>query len=227
MKKEKASIPAALFCLALSGSSYAADLAVKITPDLGMVEVRHAGTRAIIQRNQDENATINPEYAKTSRKCPPSCIQPGTIAPGVETVAELEVIHYLKQASDGDTSVLVIDSRTPDWVAKGTIPGSVNIPWNTLMEGQDGTDAFTVNDILVSQLGAEETTQGYDFSTAKTLVMFCNGMWCRQSPTNIKLLLSLGYPPNKLKWYRGGMQDWEALGLSTIKTAPAASQNSK
>ncbi|MDH3889000.1 MAG: rhodanese-like domain-containing protein, partial [Gammaproteobacteria bacterium] len=25
------------------------------------------------------------------------------------------------------------------------------------------------------------------------------------------------YPSHKIKWYRGGMQDWEILGLSTVK----------
>jgi hypothetical protein len=29
-------------------------------------------------------------------------------------------------------------------------------------------------------------------------------------------LLKFGYPPHKLKWYRGGMQDWEILGLTTV-----------
>ncbi|MED5532474.1 MAG: rhodanese-like domain-containing protein, partial [Pseudomonadota bacterium] len=48
-------------------------------------------------------------------------------------------------------------------------------------------------------------------------VMFCNGMWCGQSPNNIKNLLKFGYPAHKIKWYRGGMQDWEILGLSTAK----------
>ena len=55
-----------------------------------------------------------------------------------------------------------------------------------------------------------------DFSKAKTLVLFCNGMWCGQSPNNIKSLLKMGYPADKIKWYRGGMQDWEVLGLTTV-----------
>ena len=62
-----------------------------------------------------------------------------------------------------------------------------------------------------------------DFSKAKTLVMFCNGMWCGQSPNNIKSLLKMGYPANKIKWYRGGMQDWEVLGLSTVSGKSALS----
>ena len=27
-------------------------------------------------------------------------------------------------------------------------------------------------------------------------------------------MLKLGYPADRIKWYRGGMQDWEILGLS-------------
>ena len=29
----------------------------------------------------------------------------------------------------------------------------------------------------------------FDYGSAKTLVMFCNGMWCGQSPASIKTLL--------------------------------------
>ena len=32
-------------------------------------------------------------------------------------------------------------------------------------------------------------------------------------------LLGFGYPANKIKWYRGGMQSWETLGLTTAKPA--------
>jgi ribosome-associated protein len=51
-------------------------------------------------------------------------------------------------------------------------------------------------------------------------VLYCNGIWCGQSPTNIRQLLSLGYPAHKLKWYRGGMQSWKALGLTTVELKP-------
>jgi rhodanese-related sulfurtransferase len=158
---------------------------------------------------------VNPDYARTSRECPPFCIQPISLAPGVEVVGEIEVLDYLKKMSAGDSSILVIDSRTPDWVQRGTIPGAVNIPWTELNISQ--SDPFTVADIMEKKLGAQFQEGLWDFSNAKTLVMFCNGMWCGQSPANIKTLLRYGYPAQKLKWYRGGMQDWEILGLSTAK----------
>jgi rhodanese-related sulfurtransferase len=79
--------------------------------------------------------------------------------------------------------------------------------------------------VLVNKFGANEKGEGYDFSKARTLVMFCNGMWCGQSPTNIKTLIKMGYPAEKIKWYRGGMQDWEILGLTTVKpTATTAAK---
>jgi len=38
-----------------------------------------------------------------------------------------------------------------------------------------------------------------------------------ETPASIKTLLSFGYPAHKIKWYRGGMQDWEVLGLSVVQ----------
>jgi rhodanese-related sulfurtransferase len=191
-------------------------LAVNITKGLGSIEVMHHGKKVTIMRNQDQKNTVNKAFAKTSRKCPPFCIQPATLAPGVETIAEVEVIDYLKRMNGGDKSILVIDSRTPDWVKRGTIPGAVNIPWTSLNPAK-GADPISIGEIMEDQLGAKQLEGLWDYSKAKTLVMFCNGMWCGQSPNNIKNLLKFGYPAHKIKWYRGGMQDWEILGLSTAK----------
>ncbi|MEN6586103.1 MAG: rhodanese-like domain-containing protein [Sulfuricella sp.] len=197
----------------LPSLSFALD--VNITADTPLVEVMHKGQKVAIQRNQNQDNNVNPAFAKTSRKCPPFCIQPGELAPGVETIGELEMLHYLKKMSSGDAGIMVIDSRTPDWVEKGTIPGAVNIPWDKLNIGK--SDPITVQEILEKQLGAKQSEGFWNFENAKTLVMFCNGSWCGQSPTNIKGLLKIGYPANKIKWYRGGMQDWELLGLTTVK----------
>ena len=144
------------------------------------------------------------------------------ILPGGETVGELEVLSYLKQVSEGDQNVLVVDSRTPEWVLRGTIPGSVNVPWSKINLDTTGTfeletEAQGLADVLTNTFGAKQTSSGWDFSNAKTLVLFCNGAWCGQSATNIRTLAKLGYPLNKLKWYRGGMQDWAMLGLTTVK----------
>jgi rhodanese-related sulfurtransferase len=199
--------------LALPMAANALD--VNITADLPSVEVMHGGKKVTIMRNQDQANAVKPDFAKTSRKCPPFCIQPGELAVGVATIGELEVLQYLKKMSDGDETIIVVDSRTPDWVAKGTIPGSINIPWDQLNIGH--SDPITVQDILETHFGVKNQDGFYLFDHAKTVVMFCNGPWCGQSPTNIKGLLKIGYPADKIKWYRGGMQDWEVLGLTTVK----------
>jgi len=207
-------IPIVLLTPALA--SAADGIAVKITPAIASVDVMHNGKKVAIIRNQNQKNTVNPSFAKTSRKCPPFCIQPSTLAPGVETIGEVEIIDYLKRMNDGDDSILVVDSRTPDWAKKGTIPGAVNIPWTSLNPAK-GADPISIGEIMEEKFGANQLEGLWDFNNAKTLVMFCNGMWCGQSPNNIKNLLKFGYPAHKIKWYRGGMQNWEILGLSTAK----------
>ena len=191
------------------------EVAVNITPGVGAVDVMHGGKTVTIMRNQDEKNTVNAAFAKTSRKCPPFCIQPSKLAPGVETIGEVEVIQYAKAMSDGDGSIVLIDSRTPDWVDKGTIPSAMNIPWTKLNPAK-GADPISIAEIMEGVFNVQSNEELMDFSDCKTAVMFCNGMWCGQSPNNIKNLLKFGYPAHKIKWYRGGMQDWEILGLTTV-----------
>ncbi len=202
--------------LALSTGTYAENLAVGITPSLKKFEGTVDGKKVTIMRNQNQKNEINPAFAKTSRKCPPFCVQPMNLSPGVETIGETELIGYVQRMAEGDSNILLIDSRTPDWVARGTIPGAINLPW-TKLNPTKGASPLDIADILSATFGAREQEGLWDFSDAKTLVMFCNGMWCGQSPNNIRNLLKFGYPAQKLKWYRGGMQDWEILGLSTVK----------
>ena len=195
---------------------FAADIAVGISRSMKKFEGTLNGEKVTIMRNQNQAATVNPAFAKTSRKCPPFCIQPGQLAEGVETIGELEIIEYVKKMAAGDDSILLIDSRTPDWVARGTIPGAINIPWTKLNLAK-GADPISISELFTGQFGANELEGLWDFRQAKTLVLFCNGMWCGQSPNNIKNLLRFGYPSHKIKWYRVGMQDWEILGLTTVK----------
>jgi len=204
-----------LLSLSLIPQTFAEE--VNITKDLASIKAQHQGKTVNIKRAQDTMNIVNPDFSLTSRPCPPFCIQPMQAAPGVETLGELELLDYLQKRSAGDDSILIIDSRTPDWVAKGTIPGSVNIPWTKLSSSIGAADPLTIMEILTETFAVQEVEGLFDFSQAKTLVMFCNGAWCGQSPLNIKTLLKYGYPAKKLKWYRGGMQMWESLGFTTIK----------
>ena len=214
--KIKIIILSILYTLVGNTPILANELDVKIDEEIGFVDVIHNGEKIRIQRNQNTSNMINSEYAQTSRKCPPFCIQPISLGHGVETIGELEILKYLEKISNGNNSIIVIDSRTKDWVKKGTIPGSVNIPWK-LLKPEAGADPFQIADILENKFNVMNIEGLWNFSKAKTLILFCNGMWCGQSPSNIKTLLRFGYPAEKLKWYRGGMQNWEILGFTTVK----------
>lgn len=205
---------AAFLLAALLTPALAAD-EVRISRDLPYVEVKHEGKPVRLERNPDTQNEIDLDYAYTSRPCPPYCVQPMQLAPGVETIGELELIGYLKRLSAGDDSILVVDSREPDWLVRsGIIPGAVNVPWTALHASK--ADAGAVADILQLRFGAARNGPLWNFENARILVFYCNGAWCGQSPTNIKQLLALGYPAHKLKWYRGGMQAWKSLGLTTV-----------
>jgi len=169
-----------------------------------------------ITRNQNSKNTVDPAFAKTSRPCPPFCIQPtAPFAPAaVETVSELDMIHAARDVAGGDTSMLVVDARTPGWVKKGTIPHAVNVPFTKLNSKALAKDPMAVVDVLTGNFGVKDMDGVLNYDNAKTLYLFCNGSWCGQSPASIRALLTMGYPENKIKYYRGGMNDWKLLGLT-------------
>lgn len=180
---------------------------VKITQDVAQVVLNIRGQTLTIERNQDPEARVADGFAKTGRPCPPFCIHPMSAAPGVETVGELELIGFL-QDYVSDNRGLLIDSRLPEFYTKGTIPGAVNLPFSTM------EDSNPYRAEILKALGGRELAGGWDFSDAMDLLCFCNGPWCDQSPRLIRNLMSVGYPPEKLRYYRGGMQSWLLLGLS-------------
>ena len=71
-------------------------------------------------------------------------------------------------------------------------------------------------EIMEEWFNVLNTGLSLDFSNAKTLVLFCNGIWCGQSPTTIRTLLRMGYPAAKIHYFRGGMQNWQSLGLTVV-----------
>ncbi|MCP4697394.1 MAG: rhodanese-like domain-containing protein [Gammaproteobacteria bacterium] len=197
-----------------SAAGWAEEYKVNISAKLPYIDVRHEGKTVRLQRNQDTENMVDFDFSFTSRPCPPFCIQPIKLAEGVETVGELELIDYLRRMTAGDDSIVVIDSRVKKWVARGMIPGAINIPWTKLHPVH--SDPKEIAEVLEFQLGAAKNDKLWNFEHAKTLVLYCNGMWCGQSPSSIRALLIVGYPAHKLKWYRGGMQAWKILGLTTV-----------
>lgn len=219
--------------VAASSAVQAKDVAVKITNDKSYSTVHVDGELIKISRIQDTSHMIDGSYAKTSRPCPPFCIHPLNIDENVNTVAELEVIKFIETVMYRGDGVM-IDARTPSWYKKGTIPGSINIPFTVFEKGSDdpemaevlmslgAVERDEVNPVLrmvekVGLLGGNQKTDQWDFSDAKELLVWCNGPWCGQSPRAIRGLLNAGYPAEKLHYYRGGMQMWQSLGLTTIK----------
>ncbi len=206
-------------------------LDVKITADKDFVEVIHQDKLIKVQRIQDQDHLLEGGFAKTSRKCPPFCIQPIVAAEGVTTLGQVEVINFMEnEMLDGEG--LLVDARTPSWWQRGTIPGSVNIPFTIFsMDKKDPELVKAMKALGVRQRGETgvfsnvmeslgllgEVNKDWDFSHAKKVVLWCNGMWCGQSPRAIKGLISHGFPANKVFYYRGGMQAWQSLGLTVIE----------
>lgn len=211
--------------------SEAMALDVKISENIESIEVMHNGVPITVQRIQNRSNHLTGGFTKTSRKCPPFCIQPIQTTADVTTVAELEVLKFMQTKLKNGTGVL-IDARTPDWHKKGTIPGSVNIPFTTFEHSEyhpklrkamtklgvrlknKGSNLW--NDLLMSIGLIDANSSPWDFSTAKDILLWCNGMWCGQSPRAIKNLLKHQYPANKIHYYRGGMQAWQILGLTVV-----------
>lgn len=184
---------------------------VKITPEIPYLDVQHNGKTVRIERIQDTKNRLNNGFTKTSRVCPPFCVHPIAISPGVKTVAELEVLNFLDTVVK-ENKGLLIDARMPEWFEKGTIPGSVNIPFTVLSKGFESKHTQKI----ITLLGAKKEGDEWNYDNARELLLYCNGMWCDQSAKAIRNLLELGYPAEKLLWYRGGMQAWQLLGLTTI-----------
>ena len=139
--------------------------------------------------------------------CPSSCVQPISVAAGVDTLAELEVIAFLQNAVSAGAGLL-IDVRRPSGFSSGSVPGAVNVPLATFRpENPYRSD-------LLSALGVSNADSAPGFGGAFALVLFGNGPDDADAPDAIKHLLDAGYPAGKIKYYRGGASTWSALGLS-------------
>ncbi|WP_397542372.1 rhodanese-like domain-containing protein [Roseovarius salis] len=182
--------------IALLAAAATAQEPVNIRPDMPTVTVDTPDGPAEIGRVQDNANALDGDWARTSRPCPPFCIQPMTPAEGVTTIGELELLEMLE-----DPEAIVVDSRTREWFAGGSIPGAVNIPYP---EAPDRLD----------ELGCVLDFEGFVCDEARPVALFCNGPWCGQSPSAIRRMIAAGYPAEKIHYYRGGMQVWRLLGLT-------------
>jgi len=132
----------------------------------------------------------------------------------ITTYGELEILAFLKQMQNDD-SMMLIDGRKQDWFDYRTIPGAINMPFHHFKERNAFEFEFEHNlRILGVKINEDESM---DFSKVKTIAIFCNGPWCSQSVAMIEALLDVGYPADKMNWYRGGMQTWLAAGMTSTR----------
>jgi len=206
----KISLVVGLFSASLLTSPLSA-LEVNIKKGLPYVDVDVNGKSVRIQRIQDTDHKLTNSYSKTSRPAPPFSIQPFQPIKGIKTISELDVIDFIKNKLSDNTGIL-IDARMPKWHQAGSIPGSVNIPFSIL--SPRGKNPYIEQ--IFELFGANKVEQGWNFKNAQTLLIFDNGPWCQQGVRAMQNLVKLGYPKSKILYYRGGMQFWQILGLTTI-----------
>ena len=139
-------------------------------------------------------------------------IYPMQLHKDIVTYGEIEVLAFIKKMQSDDT-MLFIDARGEEWYEHRTIPGAINIHYAYMKKPEVFEEEYKES---LLKLGIHGKKKPYDFSQAKTILLFGNGAWCSQTPIMVKSLLALGYPPEKIRWYRGGMHSW--LGLSMTST---------
>ncbi|AXH12862.1 rhodanese-like domain-containing protein [Halarcobacter bivalviorum] len=167
-----------------------------------------------VETFQSENLASS----KVNEKCKKTFITTkGTIQPlqlhkDIKTYAELEVLEFIENnLKQNPESYILVDSRTKDWFDKGTIPSATNIPYDELEYDEDFELEYkrAFNLLGIKILKKDE----YDFSKVKTALFFCNASWCAQSPRAIKTLIKIGFPKDKILWYRGGVASWVGVSL--------------
>jgi len=205
---------------------------IPLVKDKPYLHVIHEGRSIKVQRVQDPDYELKGYFAKTARKCPPFCIQPIEPTADVPAIGEVELFEFMETELRDGTGVL-IDARTPSWHKKGTIPGSINLPFTQLSKGIEDPEMLEALEILGAKERGEvgffeklledwgwtdttHLTENWDFRQAKDVVVWCNGPACGQSPRAIRGLTDVGYPEDKIKYYRGGMQMWQLWGLTTV-----------
>lgn len=172
---------------------------VGITPEIMSVTAQTPQGPVEIIRNQDTEARLAGDWALTSRPCPNFCIQPLIPAEGVTPLAELEVLDFIRSGE-----AILVDGRIRPEFEAGTIPGAISVPYT---EAADRLGEF----------GCEIDFDGWICEgDLQKVILFCNGPWCGQSPTAARRMIEAGFPAENIYYYRGGMQNWNMLGLTVV-----------
>jgi len=171
---------------------------VNITKDLESVRFFYQKKEFLIERT----ANIK------EQNCPPHCIQSMNIG-DVKTVGELETLDFISSLQHKKNRILV-DTRSVKEYKKSTIPGAINIPSILL----DSTSKH--RDDILKLLGAKKLQKKWYFRNIQKLLLFDNGILDNQATKIIENLIAIGYPKNKILYYRGGFNSWKNLGLTLL-----------
>ncbi len=180
---------------------------VKITPEIAYIYVYHKGKAVKVHRIQDTKHKLTGEYAKQYR--PGQDIQPIKMDDDIQTIGEVELLQFMREKGNNKKGVLV-DVRSKKEYKKESIPSAVNIPSAT-------KDNAVKMEKILKILGAKRMPDGsLNTKRAMDIAFYCNGLWCDKAPEFIKVFLNLGYPADKILYYRGGFQMWKILGFTTV-----------
>lgn len=171
------------------------------------VAFNFGGGRIQIAPDAANAATYASRFAAIPASCDPYCIAPQTAAVGIEALIEGQVLDFLVEAV-GKNEGLLVDARMPEGRALGHIPGSVSLPHQTLAPENEFREE------ILKALGARAFEGVFNFADAQSLVVYDNGPTQNDAGVLISHLLEVGYPPEKIRYYRGGMQVWSVVGLT-------------
>ena len=163
-----------------------------------------------IERKLGATQASADRFAVQPKDCDGLCLAPMQAAADVATIGENEVTAFLVdviQQGEG----LLLDARLPTTRAKGFLPTSVNVPHQAVEKGNPYRDQ------ILNALGARGFDGVLNFSDAMELVVFDAGPTDSDAVQLIQNLLAAGYPSDKLRYYRGGMQVWASLGLNYVE----------
>ena len=186
-------IAAWILGMSLSGLAFGQAASIAVGTPLNIIDTQ----KSVVVQTAKGPVTIT----RTMTPCAKNGgnLQPLVPVPGVHPVGEIEILEALS-----DRNAIVLDMRDTNDRVKGTIPGSVGIPYTEVAA-------------RMNELGCKKKGSQRDCASAKKVYAFCNGPGCPPSPMAIKAMTRDGFPANKIYYYRGGMLDWDALGLTSVK----------
>jgi len=185
--------------LSLVSSSKDEDTLIKISKTISSIDVVHLG----------EAMSIDRVATKEAPSCPPHCIQAMKIE-GIQTVGELETLSFIDKLKE-KKSRLLIDVRKSRAYKDETIPGAINLPYSMLIDGSPYQ-----KEVLKLLGSGKKIKKKWFFKHPHQLLIFGENSFSSTASDSIHQLVKLGYPKDKILYYRGGIAAWKASGLTLI-----------